>query len=84
MPTLTPRKLHARLVSTRELLTELAQETHATLKELTSSEADTDTFFAYRKLAGAIQSAASDATLLAASTSAASKTTQLANQTVAA
>lgn len=82
MPKLTPKKLHARLIATRELLTDLAQETHATLKELTTSDADADTFFAYRRLADAIQSAASDATLLAASASTAREATRLANETV--
>ena len=82
MPKLTPKKLHARLVATRDLLIDLAQESHATVKELTISDANPDTLYAYRKLADAIQATATDATLLAASTSTRNEPTPQSAQTV--
>jgi len=69
MAHLNPKQIHARLISTRDLLIELAQESQATLHTLTTSDTDADTWFEYRKLADSIQACASHATLLAASTS---------------
>jgi len=69
MAHLNPKQIHARLISTRDLLIELAQESHATLRTLTTSDTDADTWFEYRKLAASIQDCANHATLLAASTS---------------
>ncbi len=66
MPKLTPKGLHARLISTRDLLIEIAQENQNTVRALTAADIDADTWFAYRKLSDVIQSAAQDATLLAA------------------
>jgi hypothetical protein len=84
MTNLTTKKLHARLTSTRDLLIDLSHETQSTVRALTLSELDPDTWFAYRKLADAIQNAANDATFLTASVSPHAQETELADKQVAA
>ncbi len=84
MQTLKPKQLHARLISTRDLLLDLANENQTTTREMTLSDFDADTWFAYRKLADAIQNCASDATLLAASVSPRHELTPVAHEAVAA
>ncbi|MGO8789615.1 MAG: hypothetical protein ACLQVL_19835 [Terriglobia bacterium] len=69
MTTLQPKQLHARLVATRDLLLDLANENQATARQITRADFDADTWFAYRKLCETLHNAASDATLLAASVS---------------
>ena len=68
MQSLSQKQIHARLVSTRDLLIELACESQTTLRTMSAGDTDADTWFEYRKLTTQIQTCASDATLLAAST----------------
>jgi hypothetical protein len=84
MPTLKPKQLHARLILTRDLLLDLANENQTTARQLTLSDFDADTWFAYRKLCDTLQNCASDATLLAASVSPNHWPTPVAHQEAAA
>lgn len=82
MTTLQPQQLHARLVATRDLLLDLAQENHATARQLTLRDFDADTWFAYRKLCDTLQNCARDATLIAASVSPRHELTPVAHKAV--
>jgi hypothetical protein len=62
---MTTRKLRARVTSTRDLLRQVAEENHRTLRELKPSDLSAEMWFKYRAMTQTIEGAGADAALLA-------------------
>lgn len=62
---LTPEQIRARLVSTRDLLREIANETHQTQIEIMPEEMSAEAWYQYRELSLEISDAAAHAATLA-------------------